>query len=128
MAPDTDTSATSARTAGRLAGVTLPVWAAFALGLATAAASGYLGARWAVEELRAELALRPPVVLFDMAGAVRGVAPDQLATVIAQKKNQAGRLAAGGFLVLDAQAVIAAPPDLFIHSASILDDIGGPPR
>jgi len=128
MAPDTDTSATSARTAGRLAGVTLPVWAAIGLVLATAVVSGYLGARWAAEDLRTELALRPPVILFDMAGAVRGVAPNQLDTVIAREKKQIARLAEGGFLVLDAQAVIAAPPDLFIHSASILDDIGGPPR
>ena len=128
MGPDTDTGSPSTRMAGRLSGVTLPVWAAFALGLTTAAASGYLGARWAAEDLRAELALRPPVILFDMAGAVRGVAPDRLDTVIAQEKKQTARLAEGGFLVLDAQAVIAAPPDLFIHSASILDDIGGPPR
>ena len=128
MGPDTDTGSPSARMAGRLSGVTLPVWAAIGLVLATAVVSGYLGARWAAEDLRAELALRPPVVLFDMAGAVRGVAPDQLDTVIAREKKQTARLAEGGFLVLDAQAVIAAPPDLFIHSASILDDIGGPPR
>ena len=128
MGPDTDNGSLSARTAGRLSGVTLPVWAAIGLVLATAVVSGYLGARWAAEDLRTELALRPPVILFDMAGAVRGVAPNQLDTVIAREKKQTARLAEGGFLVLDAQAVIAAPPDLFIHSASILDDIGGPPR
>jgi hypothetical protein len=111
--------------AGRLSGVPLPVWAAAALGLATAVASRYLGARGAAEDLRAELALRPPVVLFDMAGAVRGVAPDRLATVIAREKKQAERLAEGGFLVLDAQAVIAAPPDLYIDAASARDDRGG---
>ena len=128
MAPDTDTSATSARTAGRLAGVTLPVWAAIGLVLATAVVSGYLGARWAAEDLRAELALRPPMVLFDMAGAVRGVAPDRLAAVVAREKARAERLADAGFLVLDAQAVIAAPPDLYIDSAATLDDVGGAPR
>jgi hypothetical protein len=67
----------------------LPVWAAVALGLTTAVASGYLGARWAAEELRSELSLRPPVVLFDMAAAVRGVAPDRLAAVVAREKARA---------------------------------------
>ena len=66
--------------------------------------------------------------MLEVLPAVRGVAPNQLDTVIAREKKQIARLAEGGFLVLDAQAVIAAPPDLFIHSASILDDIGGPPR
>jgi hypothetical protein len=93
--------------------------------LATTIVSGYLGARWAAEDLRAELALRPPVVLFDMADAVLGVAPDRLATVIAREKKQAERLAEGGFLVLDAQAVIAAPPDIYIDAASAREDVGG---
>jgi hypothetical protein len=75
--------------------VTLPVWAAVALGLATAVASGYLGARWAAEELRAELALRSSVVLFDMAGAVHGVAPDRLAAVVDREKARAERFLIG---------------------------------
>ena len=128
MVPDTDTGSPSARMAGRLSGVTLPVLAAIGLVLATAVVSGYLGARWAAEDLRTELALRPPMVLFDMAGAVRGVVPDQLAVVVAQEKAKAERLVEGGFLVLDAQAVIAAPPDLYIDSAATLDDVGGAPR
>ena len=125
MGPDTDNGFPSARMAGRLSGVTLPVWAAIGLVLATAVVSGYLGARWAAEDLRAELALRPPVVLFDMAGAVRGVVPDQLAVVVAREKAKAERLVEGGFLVLDAQAVIAAPPELYIDAASARDDVGG---
>ncbi len=104
------------------------VWAAVALSTATVVASGYLGARWAAEDLRAELALRPPVVLFDMAAAVRGVAPDRLAAVVAREKARAERLADAGFLVLDAQAVIAAPADLHIEAASARVDVGGPPR
>ena len=40
--------------------------------LIVAVASACVGAWWAGEQLRAELTLRPPVVLFDMAGAVRG--------------------------------------------------------
>jgi hypothetical protein len=111
--------------AGRLFGVTLSVWAAIGLVLATAAVSGYLGARWAAEGFRAELALRPPVVLFDLAAAVRGVAPDRLAAVVAREKTRAKRLADAGFLLLDAQAVIAAPPGIYIDAASARDDVGG---
>jgi hypothetical protein len=93
-----------------------------------AAGSGYLGARWAAEDLRAELALRPPVVLFDLAGAVREVAPERLGSAMARVKERAARLGDGGFLVLDAQAVIAAPPDLYLDPASPRDTIGGAPE
>jgi hypothetical protein len=96
--------------------------------IASAGASGYLGAQWVAEELRSELTLRPPVVLFDMAAAVRGVAPDRLAAVVAREKARAERLAEAGFLVLDAQAVIAAPADLHMDAASSRDDARGPPR
>jgi hypothetical protein len=54
------------------------------------------------------------VVLFDMAGAVRDVPPAQLANSVAREATRARRLAEGGVLVLDAQAVIAAPPDLYL--------------
>jgi len=33
---------------------------------------------------------------------------------VARAKERAKRLSEGGFLVLDAQAVIAAPPELFL--------------
>jgi hypothetical protein len=101
---------------------------AILLVLAASGGSGYLGARWAAGDLRAELTLRPPVVLFDMAGAVRGVAPDRLAAVVAREKARAERLADAGFLVLDAQAVIAAPADLSIDAAPAHDGGGGRPR
>jgi len=106
----------------------LSLWLTLLLIVAAAAGSGYLGARWAAESLSTELLLRPPVILFDMAGAVRGAGPAQLAAVVARGKEQAKRLAAGGFLVLDAQAVIAAPPELYIDAAAALDDGGGAPR
>jgi hypothetical protein len=63
--------------------------------------------------LRAELALRPPVILLDLADAVRGVPPGAL-----DARDRAKRLAAGGFLVLDAQAVIAAPPELYLAAGA----------
>ena len=128
MLPETETSSASALTAVRRTGTGMPLWIAILLVLAASGGSGYLAARWASEDLRAELALRPPVILFDMADAVRGVQADQLATVFAREKEQAERLSDGGFLVLDAQAVIAAPPDLYIDSASTPDDLGGVAR
>jgi hypothetical protein len=82
--------------------------------LTAAVASACIGAGWAWEQLRAELTLRPPVVLFDIASAVRDVPPAQLAAVVARETARARRLAEGGVLVLDAQAVIAAPPDIYL--------------
>jgi len=93
--------------------------------LTAAGASGYLGARWAAEGLRSELTLRPPVILFDLAGTVQGVDPTQVGASVAHAKEKAKRLAEGGFLVLDAQAVIAAPAELYLVSDG---DAGGMTR
>jgi hypothetical protein len=92
------------------------------------AASAGFGAWWAREGLRAELALRPPVVLFDMADAVRGVPHEQLAAVVARETARAKRLSEGGVLVLDAQAVIAAPGDLYLVPGGPSDAAGDAPR
>ena len=92
--------------------------------LAAAIASVWVGAWWARESLRAELTLRPPVVLFDMAGAVRDVPPERLAAVVARETARARRLAEGGVLVLDAQAVIAAPPDLYLVPSGTAEPAG----
>jgi hypothetical protein len=96
--------------------------------LAAAVASAWVGAWWTGEQLRAELTLRPPVVLFDMASAVRDVPPAQLANIVARETARARRLAEGGVLVLDAQAVIAAPPELYIDSTAARDEAGAVPR
>jgi hypothetical protein len=89
-------------------------WRFLLLGLLAAGATGYLGAVLAERPLRAELALRPPVILLDLADAVRGVPPGALDARVADARDRAKRLAAGGFLVLDAQAVIAAPLELYL--------------
>jgi hypothetical protein len=96
--------------------------------LAAATGSAGVGAWWAGEQLRAELTLRPPVVLFDMAGAVRDVSPERLAAVVARETARARRLAEGGVLVLDAQAVIAAPPDLYLVPSVPSDAAGDTSR
>jgi len=128
MRPETETASASSRTAGGTASLRLSLLTAVLLVLAAAGVSTYLCARWTAESLRTELALRPPVILFDMAGAVRDVEPARLGAAVAQQKEQAKRLAAGGFLVLDAQAVIAAPPELYLPPDTIPKGTGDPPR
>ena len=103
-------------------------WVLALLVLTAAAGSACIGAWWAWEQLRAELTLRPPLVLFDMAGAVNGVPPAQLASVVSRETARARRLAEGGVLVLDAQAVIAAPPDLYLIPGGHGAVEGEPPR
>jgi hypothetical protein len=88
------------------------------LGCSRRAERGIWGAVLAERPLRAELALRPPVILLDLADAVRGVPPGALDARVAEARAQAKRLAAGGFLVLDAQAVIAAPPELYLAAGA----------
>ena len=96
--------------------------------LAAAIASVWVGAWWARESLRAELTLRPPIVLFDMASAVHGSEGSELAAAVARAKEQARRLAEGGVLVLDAQAVIAAPRDLYLVPSGTAEPAGGATR
>jgi len=78
-------------------------------------ASGYLGADRAVRPLREAIATRPPVLIADLAGALQGVPPDGAGAVIARHREAAERLADGGVLVLDAQAVLAAPEDAYLR-------------
>lgn len=66
------------------------------------------------KDLRAELALRPPALVLDLAAAVRSAPPEALDEVLTRQLATARQLAAGGFLVLDAQAVLAAPPELTV--------------
>jgi hypothetical protein len=124
MGPETHTGTASASPTARGTGTGIALPIVTLLVLVSCGGSGYLGARWAAKDLRTELALRPPVVLFDLAGAVRGVAPDRLPAALARHKRQAERLADAGFLVLDAQAVIAAPPDFHLDTPSSPNDTG----
>ena len=82
-------------------------------------ATGYLGADLAVRPLREAIATRPPVLIADLAGALHGVAPDGAAAVIARHREAAERLADGGVLVLDAQAVLAAPADAYLKLGEV---------
>jgi hypothetical protein len=82
--------------------------------VAVSAACGYLSAQWTTQGLREELALRPPVVIADMTSLAQGGDPRSVGQTLARGLEAASKLAQGGIVVLDSQAVIAAPPDLNI--------------
>ncbi len=88
-------------------------WAWAILGFAAALGSGWLGGWWAVKEVRAEVALRPPALVLDLA-----------TIVLARQLTAARQLAAGGFLVLDAQAVLAAPSELTVIAPGVAGETG----
>jgi hypothetical protein len=62
------------------------------------------------------IATRPPVLIVDVAAALDGIAPEDVGDAIADLKATAQRLADGGVLVLDDQAVFAAPQDAYVLS------------
>ncbi len=69
--------------------------------------------------VRAELALRPPALVLDLAAVVRTAPPEAVDELLTHQLATAKQLAAGGFLVLDAQAVLAAPPELTVTPAGV---------
>jgi hypothetical protein len=90
--------------------------------LPTALAGGYLGAEIAARPLREAIDIRPPVLIIDVAAALEGVAPEAVGEAITDLGTTAKRLADGGVLVLDAQAVLAAPEDVYVRPQDV------PPR
>ena len=92
----------------------VPPWPWVVFGLAGALTAGALAGWWVSRDLRAELALRPPALVLDLAAAVRGAPPEAVDESLARQLATARQLAAGGFLVLDAQAVLAAPSELTV--------------
>jgi hypothetical protein len=94
------------------------------LGLAGALTAGALAGWWVSRDLRAELALRPPVLVLDLATAVRGAPPEAVDELLARQLTAARQLAAGGFLVLDAQAVLAAPSELTVIAPGVAGETG----
>lgn len=94
-------------------GVLVVAWVASGLG------SGALGAYWATQDLRADLALRPPVLVMDLATLAQGEDPKAIGESIAHGLNAARRLGEGGVLVLDAQAILGAPADLLLDPGKV---------
>lgn len=93
-------------------------------GLAGALTAGALAGWWVSKDLQAELALRPPALVLDLAAVVRGAPPEAVDELLARQLATARQLAAGGFLVLDAQAVLAAPPELTVTPAGAAGETG----
>lgn len=88
------------------------------VGAASGAAGGYYNAP---RLFRAELLSRPPVAVIDMATVITAT-PDQPGEAVGAKtgrvllalRAKADKLAQAGYVVLDAQAVIQAPEDLYV--------------
>jgi hypothetical protein len=76
--------------------------------------AGYLGAQLALRPVQDALATRPPVLIVDLAAALDGLTPQAASEAIDRHKEAAARLADGGFLVLEAQTVLAAPADAYL--------------
>lgn len=87
-------------------------WPVLAATILASAAGSYLSAHRATRDLRQDLALRPPLVVLDLATLAQGRDATAVGEALARGLNAAQQLAAGGVLVLDSQAVIAGPPDL----------------
>ena len=84
--------------------------AALLLGAVMAGAVGGGGLRWIQDQgVADDPAVPPPVIILSVAELLRS-GKDAL-----EIRALADQLAAGGFLVLDAQSVLAAPPSLYLQ-------------
>jgi len=84
--------------------------------LLAGASGGFLVAHGILMKWHAELERRPPVAIIDLTALApppAGMTADagQTARTI---QDAARRLSAAGYVVLDAQAVLAAPDDLYV--------------
>ncbi len=84
-------------------------WVA-ALVIASSVASAAATLLWVRAWVSAELATRPPTLVMDTAALIRGLPNEQVGAAVRDFDRVAQRLADGGVVVLDARAVIAAPP------------------
>lgn len=116
MGPDAIPEPSAAPETSRQRGIGIG-WLLLALCLCLGSlASGYLGAWLLVRPLAADLATRPPVIVLDAREALRGLPADRVGAVIARQRALARRLADGGVLVLDSQAVVEAPAGLVVRT------------
>jgi len=77
------------------------------------------GLLWMQQHLERALAVRPPVVVLDPAGAARAVDPDRLKRRLEDYRLTAEQLSDQGLLVLDGQAVLAAPAGLSLADSEV---------
>ena len=77
------------------------------------------GLIWMQRQLDRTLAVRPPIVVLDLAGAARESDPTRLKALLDDARMAAERLAGQGLLVLDRQGVLAAPPGLTLTEREV---------
>lgn len=76
--------------------------------------AGLVTVWYELELLRAELERRPPVAIIEVAALAPSAAGADPAAATAALRLATRRLAAAGYVVLDGQAVLAAPSDLYV--------------
>ncbi|EGV32685.1 hypothetical protein ThidrDRAFT_1170 [Thiorhodococcus drewsii AZ1] len=89
------------------------------LALLLSAAVTVAGLVWMQRQLDMTLAVRPPIVVLDLTGAARESDPARLKTLLDDYRTTAERLAGQGLLVLDRQAVLAAPAGLILTEREV---------
>jgi hypothetical protein len=84
--------------------------------LLAGAGGGFLAVRGSALEHYAELGRRPPVAIIDLTALAPPPVGEEVDVGQAARTIQdaARRLSAAGYVVLDAQAVIKAPEDLYV--------------
>lgn len=85
--------------------------------LFNAVVAGAVGAGMAwflIQQVREEVAMRPPVVVVDLADLALNASGDAAAHVD-RIREQVKKLRDAGYLVLDGQSVLGAPDDLFVR-------------
>lgn len=90
-------------------------WLLLFAGILGGGAAGFGAAQLALQPVREALAGRPPIVVQDMTAALVRVEREQVAAAIGEQQRLARRLGAAGALVIDADAVLAAPAALYVH-------------
>jgi hypothetical protein len=78
-------------------------------------AAGFGASQLSLRPVHEALAARPAIVVQDMGAALMRVSPQDAALVIGEQQRLARRLGESGALVLDADAVLAAPAALYVN-------------
>ena len=94
------------------------VWPSVLALLVSLAVSGG-GLLWMQRQLEQALAVRPPVLVLDLSAAARATDPAGLPALLAAYRARAAHLAGQGVLVLEGQAVLAAPPGLSLSGQEL---------
>jgi hypothetical protein len=82
--------------------------------LLAAAAAGLGAAEYRLAPLRADLERRPPVAIIEVSALRPAPGATEPTATVQALRFATRRLAAAGYVVLDGQAVLAAPSDLYV--------------